>query len=47
MRTFFFGLLLVNLLPPLQQTPRFAAMRAEFAHLASAPQTGTHVPRNN
>lgn len=39
MRTFFLGLLLVYLLPPLQQTPRWQAMRAEFAALRS--QAGT------
>lgn len=39
MRTFFIGLLLVNLLPPLQQTPRWQVMRAEFH--AAAARNGT------
>ena len=31
MRTFLLGLLLLQLLPPLQQTQRWQAMRTEFA----------------
>lgn len=43
MRTFLIGLLLLNLLPPLQQTPRWQAMRTEFH--AAAARNGTFFDR--